>query len=125
MPLTDRNALDYFGVDGIGAISAVAKLSEHLREVPGRYLALSPLLFAGAVTTPTLIEHQTDGYRCPLSQAERWYAALQKRGVPMKLLRYPNESHGMSRNGKPRHRIEQRGHNTTWFGQWLAGCSSD
>lgn len=119
------NALGYFGVDDIGAISDVAELGGHPWEVPERYLALSPLLFAGNVTTPTLIEHQADDYRCPLSQAEQWYAALKKRGVPTKLLIYPNESHGMSRNGKPRHRIERLGHNTAWFDQWLGAHSSD
>jgi len=119
------NALGYFGVDDIGAISDVAELGGHPWEVPERYLALSPLLFAGNVTTPTLIEHQADDYRCPLSQAEQWYAALKKRGVPTKLLIYPHESHGMSRNGKPRHRIERLGHNTAWFDQWLGARSSD
>ena len=113
------NALGYFGVDDIGAISDVAELGGHPWEVPERYLALSPLLHAGSVTTPTLIEHQAEDYRCPLSQAEQWYAALKKRGVPTKLLIYPNESHGMSRNGKPRHRIERLTHNTAWFDQWL------
>jgi len=119
------NALGYFGVDDIGAISDVAELGGHPWEVPERYLALSPLFFAGDVTTPTLIEHQADDYRCPLSQAEQWYAALKKCGVPTKLLIYPNESHGMSRNGKPRHRIERLGHNTAWFDQWLGARSSD
>jgi dipeptidyl aminopeptidase/acylaminoacyl peptidase len=113
------NALGYFGVDDIGAISDVAELGGHPWEVPERYLALSPLLHAGNVTTPTLVEHQAEDYRCPLSQAEQWYAALKKRGVPTKLLIYPNESHGMSRTGKPRHRIERLTHNTAWFDQWL------
>jgi dipeptidyl aminopeptidase/acylaminoacyl peptidase len=45
--------------------------------------------------------------------------------VPTKLLIYPHESHGMSRNGKPRHRIERLGHNTAWFDQWLGARSSD
>lgn len=113
------NALGYFGVDDIGAISDVAELGGHPWEVPERYLALSPLLSAGNVTTPTLIEHQAEDYRCPLSQAEQWYAALKKRGVPTKLLIYPHESHGMSRSGKPQHRIARLGQHGAWFDQWL------
>ena len=74
--------------------------------------------------TPTLIEHQELDYRCPLSQAEQWYAALKKLGIPTKLLIYPGESHGMSRSGKPRHRIERLGHNVGWFDEWL-GATSD
>ena len=119
------NALGYFGVDDIGAISDVAELGGHPWEVPERYLALSPILHVGNVTTPTLIEHQAEDYRCPLSQAEQWYAALKKRGVPTKLLIYPNESHGMSRNGKPRHRIERLMHNSAWFDQWLGGSNRE
>jgi dipeptidyl aminopeptidase/acylaminoacyl peptidase len=119
------NALGYFGVDDIGAISDVAELGGHPWEVPERYLALSPILHVGNVTTPTLIEHQAEDYRCPLSQAEQWYAALKKCGVPTKLLIYPNESHGMSRNGKPRHRIERLMHNSAWFDQWLGGSSRE
>jgi dipeptidyl aminopeptidase/acylaminoacyl peptidase len=76
-------------------------------------------MHVGKVATPTLIEHQELDYRCPLSQAEMWYAALKKRCIPTKLILYPNESHGMSRNGKPRHRIERLAHNVAWFDEWL------
>ncbi len=118
------NIIGNFGVDDIGAITDVAELGGHPWEVPERYLALSPLLFVGNVTTPTLVEHQAEDYRCPLSQGEQWYAALKKRGVPSKLLIYPHESHGMSRTGKPRHRVERLGHNAAWFDQWLGGASA-
>jgi dipeptidyl aminopeptidase/acylaminoacyl peptidase len=42
-----------------------------------------------------------------------------KLGVPVKFVRYPNESHGMSRNGQPKHRLERLEHNIGWFDQWL------
>ncbi len=113
------NAMGYFGVDDIGAITDVAELGGHPWEIPDAYLALSPILHVGNVRTPTLIEHQELDYRCPLSQAEQWYAALKKRGIPTKLLIYPGESHGMSRNGKPRHRIERLAQNLGWFDEWL------
>lgn len=113
------NAMAYFGVDDIGAITDVAELGGHPWEIPDAYLALSPIMHVANVATPTLIEHQELDYRCPLSQAEQWYAALKKRGVPTTLIIYPGESHGMSRNGKPRHRIERLGHNVGWFDRWL------
>ncbi len=113
------NPLGYFGVDDIGAITDVAELGGYPWEIADRYLALAPLLHVANVTTPTLIEHQAEDYRCPLSQAEQWYAALKRRGVPTKLLIYPNESHGMSRTGRPRHRIERFEHNAAWFEEWL------
>ncbi len=118
------NPVAYFGVDDIGAISDVAELGGHPWEVLDAYMALAPLMHVQNVTTPTLIEHQAEDYRCPLSQAEQWYAALKKRGVPTKLLIYPNESHGMSRTGKPRHRIERLTHNGAWFQQWLGDAAN-
>ena len=115
------NAMAYFGVDDIGAITDVAELGGHPWEIPEAYLALSPIMHVSKVATPTLIEHQELDYRCPLSQAEQWYAALKKRGVPTRLVLYPNESHGMSRNGKPRHRIERLEQNVGWFDEWMMG----
>ena len=111
------NSLATFGVDDIGAITDVAELGGHPWEIPGEYLRLSPLLAVANVRTPMLVEHQEQDYRCPVDQAEQWHAALVKLGVPVKFVRYPNESHGMSRNGQPKHRIERLEHNVGWFDQ--------
>jgi dipeptidyl aminopeptidase/acylaminoacyl peptidase len=32
--------------------------------------------------------------------------ALKKQGTPTLFVRFPNESHDLSRNGQPRHRLE-------------------
>ena len=114
------NSLATFGVDDIGAITDVAELGGHPWEIPDEYLRLSPLLAVANVQTPMLIEHQEQDYRCPVDQAEQWHAALVTLGVPVKFVRYPNESHGMSRTGQPKHRIERLEHNIGWFDQWLS-----
>ncbi len=116
------NALGYFGVDDIGAITDVAELGGYPWENTDLWLGLSPLMHVAKVRTPTLIEHQELDYRCPLSQAEQWYAALKRCGVPTKLLIYPNESHGMSRNGQPKHRIARLTNNLAWFDEWLGAA---
>ncbi|HEX5503701.1 MAG TPA: S9 family peptidase [Thermomicrobiales bacterium] len=113
------NSLAVFGVDDIGAISDVAELGGHPWELPDLYLRLSPIMYVANVTTPVLIEHQELDYRCPISQAEQWFAALKKRGVPTQFIRYPNESHGMSRDGQPKHRLARLDHNLAWFDRWL------
>lgn len=86
---------------------------------PGRYLGewayddwsvlwdASPLKRAHQIDTPCLIIHSDADYRCPIEQAEQFFSVLLDRGVDVQLLRFPAESHELSRGGKPRHRRER------------------
>lgn len=67
----------------------------------------SPQAHVGAVRTPTLVLHSEDDLRCPLSQAERYYAALKRNGVDTELVVFPGENHELSRSGRPRHRRDR------------------
>ena len=82
---------------------------------------MSPITYVDAVRTPTLIEHQERDDRCPIEQAEQLFAALKARRVPVEFHRYPDESHGMSRGGRPDRRIERLERISGWFDRWLAG----
>jgi dipeptidyl aminopeptidase/acylaminoacyl peptidase len=84
------------------------------------YLKMSPILFADAMRTPTLIEHQEDDHRCPIEQAEQLFTALKTRNVPVEFHRYPEESHGMSRGGRPDRRVERLERTVGWLDRWLA-----
>lgn len=68
---------------------------------------LSPLSLADGVTTPTLVLHSENDFRCPIEQAEQYFMALLQNGTTSELLRFPGEGHEMSRAGKPRHRVER------------------
>ncbi|MCX2951185.1 serine hydrolase [Lentzea sp. NEAU-D7] len=71
----------------------------------GAHLAeLSPLTRVDDVRTPTLIYHGAADDRCPVGQAEQWFTALRRNGVPAELVLYPDESHLFILNGKPSHR---------------------
>ncbi len=83
------------------------------------YLKQSPLLHASNINTPLLIEHQEGDLRCPIEQAEQLYAALKLQRKTVKFIRYPGEFHGMSRNGKPWHRIHRLVNITQWFDEYL------
>jgi dipeptidyl aminopeptidase/acylaminoacyl peptidase len=83
------------------------------------YLRMSPISYVDAVRTPTLIEHQENDDRCPIEQAEQLFAALKARKVPTEFHRYPSESHGMSRCGRPDRRIERLERILGWFDRWL------
>ncbi len=75
----------------------------------------SPLKFAANVRTPTLILHQELDHRCPIEQGEQWFAALKRMGVPSRFIRFPEESHGLSRTGKPSRRYDRLGYMLDWF----------
>lgn len=74
-------------------------------EDPDRYLRISPISYAANIEASTLIIHSEQDYRCPIEQGEQLYTALRVRGIPVELVRFPGESHGLSRDGKPWNRV--------------------
>ncbi len=93
---------------------------------PGQYhgspegiLAQSPMSDVEKVTTPTLVIHSENDWRCPVEQGQRWYAALRARGVPTELLLFPGEGHELTRSGRPRHRRQRFDHVLRWWGERL------
>jgi dipeptidyl aminopeptidase/acylaminoacyl peptidase len=81
--------------------------------------AQSPQAVAGLVTTPTLVIHSEDDLRCPISQAETWFATVKLNGVESELLIFPGENHELSRSGSPRHRVQRFDAIIEWFGRYL------
>ena len=79
------------------------------------YLHQSPLMWASNIRTPLLIEHQEGDLRCPIDQGEQLYAALKVLGREVRFVRYPGEFHGMSRTGKPWHRVHRLITIQEWF----------
>ncbi|WGD37379.1 S9 family peptidase [Lysinibacter sp. HNR] len=74
---------------------------------PEQMRAQSPQAVVGQVRTPALVLHSNNDLRCPLGQAERYYAALKRNGVETELVIFPGEDHELSRSGRPRHRLER------------------
>ena len=79
----------------------------------------SPQAVAHQVTTPTLVIHSEDDLRCPLGQAETYWATLKLQGVDAEMLIFPGENHELSRSGRPRHRVQRFEAITEWFGRHL------
>lgn len=79
----------------------------------------SPITYVGNVKTPTLVIHSEEDYRCLIEQGEQMFMALKKLGVETEFLRYPGESHGLSRGGKPWHRIHRLKSIVDWFAKRL------
>ncbi|HXW43521.1 MAG TPA: serine hydrolase [Streptosporangiaceae bacterium] len=89
-----------------------------------RYAVLSPLSQVSQVTTPTLIVHGTADVRCPIGQAEQWHTALRERGVPTRLVLYPDASHLFILDGKPSHRMDFNRRVVEWVEQYAAGAGT-
>ncbi len=67
-------------------------------EQDGEFLrAISPLHHADRIVTPLLVIHGENDPRVPLVEAEQIVAALRRRSVPVELLTYGNEGHGLVR----------------------------
>lgn len=60
---------------------------------PKLYDVFNPLRYSSQMKTPTLIIHGGRDYRLPISQGISTFTALQRRGIPSKLLYFPEENH--------------------------------
>jgi hypothetical protein len=51
------------------------------------------------------------------------FRALKFRKIPTVMVRFPNETHELSRSGGPWHRVERLQHIVGWFDRWLMGMA--
>jgi dipeptidyl aminopeptidase/acylaminoacyl peptidase len=86
------------------------------------YAERSPITHVDRVKTPLmLIEGEVD-YRAPTaSGGETMFRALKYLKKPVVMVRFPDESHELSRSGKPWHRVERLQHIVNWFDKYLQG----
>jgi dipeptidyl aminopeptidase/acylaminoacyl peptidase len=92
---------------------------QYLGTDPERIAAQSAMAGAAGITTPTLVIHSEQDWRCPVEQGARLYVELKRRGVPSELLLFPGEGHELSRSGRPRHRLARLEHVLRWWARWL------
>ena len=65
-------------------------------EKPGKYGEFSPHKQAGNLSkykTPMLLIQNDLDFRCPVGQGHELFSALQRQGVPSKLINFPDEGH--------------------------------
>ncbi len=84
-------------------------------EVPAAMRQHSPLTYAAAVQTPTLILHAREDRRCPLPMGRMFHQALVARKVPTEMVVYPNEGHGIK---QPRHQEDVLRRTLAWFAKY-------
>jgi len=113
------NFVSFYGTSDIGPWFGERELLGSPRDQLERYWQLSPLAHVEKVTTPILILHGEQDLRCPQEQAEQWFVALRRLGKTAEFVRFPEESHDMSRSGRPDRRLLRLGRIVDWFDRWL------
>jgi dipeptidyl aminopeptidase/acylaminoacyl peptidase len=91
-------------------------------EDPQDFAARSPITHVANVTTPLMLVNGDWDYRTPPADGgEMMFRALKYRKIPTVMVRFPRESHELSRSGEPQHRVERLQHIVGWMDQWLQG----
>lgn len=78
--------------------------------------ARSPLVHAEAITTPVLILHGAGDERVPATQGTGLHRALRGRDVPVELVTYPREPHGVRERA---HQADILRRVRAWYDRWL------
>jgi dipeptidyl aminopeptidase/acylaminoacyl peptidase len=86
------------------------------------YVNRSPITYIKNVDTPMMfILGEADWRTPPTSGGEQMFRALKFMHKPTVMVRFPGESHELSRSGQPWHRIERLEHIVGWFDMYLQG----
>jgi len=81
----------------------------------------SPMKHIANAKTPTLVIHSEQDLRCAIEQGEQIFVALKQLGVETEMVRFPDEPHGLSRQGRTDRRIARLNHILRWFDRYLRG----
>jgi dipeptidyl aminopeptidase/acylaminoacyl peptidase len=83
------------------------------------WLQMSPATYAREIETPLLVVHSENDLRCNVEQGEHLFTLLRLLGKEVEMLRFPAESHELSRSGSPLHRVQRFEAILEWFGRYL------
>lgn len=83
------------------------------------YRRVSPVSYAESIHTPLLLLHSEEDLRCPVEQAEHLFVTLRLLKRPVEFVRFPAESHELTRSGSPAHRVQRFELVVEWFDRYL------
>lgn len=86
---------------------------------PDELWCRSPIRWVENIRTPLLLTHGEMDLRCPISQADELFGALRLLGREVEMVRFPGESHDLSRSGRPDRRVERLRRIADWFERHL------
>jgi dipeptidyl aminopeptidase/acylaminoacyl peptidase len=91
-------------------------------EVKDLLLERSPIAHADRVTTPTLILHGEHDARVPIWQGYEFYNALERRGIPTRMVVYPRTGHVPS---EPKLLLDVMNRILAWMERYVRGEERD
>jgi len=83
-----------------------------------QYTARSAMTYIKQARTPTLIQHGQADQRVPIGQSQELYLGLKKNNVPVELVFFPREPHGLM---EPRHQLDKMTREYDWFAKYVLG----
>ena len=93
---------------------------------PDDYHQRSPITYINNVKTPLMLILGDADFRTPPDTGgDQMFRALKYRRIPTVQVRFPSESHELSRSGQPWHRVERLHHIVNWFDIYLQGKKSN
>jgi dipeptidyl aminopeptidase/acylaminoacyl peptidase len=113
------NRLSHFGSSDMGYKMGTSGNMGYPWKDEEKLMRQSPIRYAANVKTPTLLIQSENDLRCNIEQAEEFFAALKELRVETEFVRFPDETHELSRSGKPKHREERLQHYIRWFNKFL------
>jgi dipeptidyl aminopeptidase/acylaminoacyl peptidase len=96
-----------------------AQFGTKLYQDPDSWTVVSPITYAKNIRTPLLIMHSENDLRCPIEQAEQLFTILRLLKRDVEFVRFPAESHELSRSGSPVHRVQRFEILLDWFARKL------
>ena len=82
----------------------------------------SPITYVTNIQTPMMFILGEADYRTPpTGGGEDFFRALKYRKIDTVMVRFPGESHELSRSGQPWHRVERLENIVNWFDKYLKG----
>jgi dipeptidyl aminopeptidase/acylaminoacyl peptidase len=82
----------------------------------------SPITYVTNIKTPMMFILGDADYRTPpTGGGEDFFRALKYRHIDTVMVRFPGESHELSRSGQPWHRVERLENIMNWFDKYLMG----
>jgi dipeptidyl aminopeptidase/acylaminoacyl peptidase len=107
--------LSYYGVNDLDQWM-IPFFGASIYDDPAVYAKSDPMHFVKNVKTPTLILVGDRDGEVPPEQSVEWWHALKTAGVPVTLVVYPNEGHGLV---VPANAYDYSLRTIAWFDQWF------
>ena len=113
------NWVSFWGTSDIGPYFAADQCAANIDDLECLFHRSPMEEILKNAKTPTLIIHSDKDYRCPVSEGYQLYSALVEMGVDSKLMLFHDETHELSRSGKPLNRIKRLREITLWMDKYL------